>query len=523
MTRSFNPRIDFTGAPTVGRFITDTEHFIRVLTGPLGSAKSTGCATWLMSNALAQDVDPRTQMRRSRFAIIRSTSPELKTTTIKTWLERWPEDACGPMRYSAPITHLVRVAPRHGRPGLEAEFFFIALDEIKDVAKLRSLDITSAWVNEGSETARQIVQMLRSRVGRFPPRDDELGICARNPSIVIDTNAPDDGHYLVELETERPKGWGFYKQPPAVLECDEIDGRLRSKEAGFPGEFALADGIFAAGRWWVVNPNSENIDHLRPGYYHDQLAGATVEWIQRYLQSKNVFVKDGKPVVPNFSQQMHVFDDLPVLKDSAILLGADIGGGTLAPAALFAQRGPRGNWLIHDELVAADMGVDNFTTAIHARMGERFPGRSIGQAWGDPAGVGKDEIYEVAVFDHMRAKGIPIQPAPSQDIDMRIGAWTHALDRMIDGKPAVMIHRRCRTLIKALAGGWHFKRMQILNEERFHETPNKNHPFSDVGDAGGYMLLGGGEGRHMRRGSEKSNMPAAVVMDTEFDIFNPET
>jgi len=124
------------------------------------------------------------------------------------------------------------------------------------------------------------------------------------------------------------------------------------------------------------------------------------------------------------------------------------------------------------------------------------------------------------VFDHMRKKGIPVQPAQSNVPDVRIQAIVHALDKMIDGQPYVLIDRQCVQLRKALAGGWHYKRMNLLNEDRYHETPNKNHPDSDIGDALGYLFLGAGEVQDLRRaGHVTSRTQAPVVMATDFDVF----
>ena len=186
------------------------------------SGKSFASATKLMMIANRQDVDPRTQTRRSRMAIVRNTAPELKSTTIKTWLELWPEAACGEITYSSPITHRIYAAPRGGQPGLDAEFHFLPMDHPKDVRKLLSTDYTAIWLNEVSEIAQTVLGMARKRVGRFPPRDDTIGVMARHPMIICDTNAPDEDHWLVDLEREKPAGFAFYRQPPAVLEVQRV-------------------------------------------------------------------------------------------------------------------------------------------------------------------------------------------------------------------------------------------------------------------------------------------------------------
>ena len=89
---------------------------------------------------------------------------------------------------------------------------------------------------------------------------------------------------------------------------------------------------------------------------------------------------------------------------------------------------------------------------------------------------------------------------------------------MVEGQPAFRIHRRCKNLRKALGGAWHYKRMQVTGEDRFHEKPDKNHPYSDCGDALGYLLLGGGEHRTLSSAQVKASAPA---VPTVAGSFNP--
>ena len=45
---------------------------------------------------------------------------------------------------------------------------------------------------------------------------------------------------------------------------------------------------------------------------------------------------------------------------------------------------------------------------------------------------------------------------------------------MIDGQPAMLIHPNCKVLRKALAGGYHYRRVQVANDERYTDEPVKN-------------------------------------------------
>ena len=57
--------------------------FFRGIRGPVGSGKSVSCCVEIFRRALAQEPN-KNGLRRSRWAIIRNTNPQLKTTTIKT-------------------------------------------------------------------------------------------------------------------------------------------------------------------------------------------------------------------------------------------------------------------------------------------------------------------------------------------------------------------------------------------------------------------------------------------------------
>lgn len=527
---SYRPQFDFSSSPTVARFL-DRDEFVRMLIGPVGSGKTTACCVDAMRIAAAQDVDSD-GWKRSRIALIRNTSPELKQTTIKSWLECWPEDKVGSeVRYSSPITHRIIRKPRGGYPGLDAEFIFVPLDKPGDVKKLLSFELTAAYINEVSEMPRAIVQMLRGRVGRFPAFDRQTGYQARRVGVFGDTNPPDEDHWLASLDMhERPAGWSFDRQPPAVLEVDPVEtrpagdgylqGSARCREPEFKGQvFEGCEIVSAADRFWIQNPYAENLVNLLAGYYtRQQLPGARLDWIRRYLQGRYGFVQEGKPVVPDYVDEVYARDELPLLQGVPLQLGLDVGGGTLQPAAVFLQRHPRGAWLAHAEVVAPDHGLKRFTDEIIRVAHTLFPGMEIEVGYGDPAGTGRDELYEVAAFDHLRSRGVPAQPAHSNKPHLRIEAVNNAVGRFIDGKPGLLVHKRCGTLRKALAGGWHFKRVQIAGEERYHDIPNKNHPYSDVGDALGYGLLGGGEAKDLRFGGrEPVSDPFNAVVD--FDLW----
>jgi hypothetical protein len=541
----YRPVLDFTASPVLSRFVMSAAR-VPVVWGAVGSGKSTGCSAKAMALSLSQLVDPRDGYRRARGAIIRNTGPELKSTTIKTWLRVFPEAACGPITYSAPITHRIEVKPKgkYGQPGfvpgLQLEVLFLALDSEDDVKKLRSLDLTWAWVNEGSEVMMAIVQMLMRRIDRYP-LDRPAGIEPVGACVMIDSNATDEDNPLRQKELEAPQGWEFHHQPPAVLEVTYAGTKgavCIEPDPVYVGQvFAHADVIKAAGRTYVVNPAAENLANLARGYYAHQLPGSQLEQIQRDLQVKFVYVQDGMPVVPEFSVQAHVGEP-ELIPGVALEIGGDIGGGTINPAFVIAQRPQAGVWLIHDEIVCEDVNVPEYVEALVFRLknADYLQGAPVGRFTGDPAGNKRDEYFGTVIFEYFRRAGFDAQPAASNDVELRCKVTRAPFARMTHGgKPAIIIHRRCKVLIAALSGKWKMRKLRVSGDDRYADKPDKTHPWCDAGDSLGYLLMGGGEEK-LLRGRNAPGAPATaaaeraraasfnapVVAKLDFDIFGQQ-
>ena len=101
-------KLDFSTSPTVWKFLKD-KSFVRGLMGPVGSGKSYACAAEIMLKAVSQVPSPKDGIKYSRFVVVRISYPELRTTTIKTWQELFPENVWGPFRWSPPLTHHIKL------------------------------------------------------------------------------------------------------------------------------------------------------------------------------------------------------------------------------------------------------------------------------------------------------------------------------------------------------------------------------------------------------------------------------
>ena len=359
-------KLDFSKSPTVWKFLNDNS-FVRGMIGPVGSGKSYACCAEIFKRAVQQKPSKRDGIKYSRFVIVRNSYPMLKTTTLKTWLELFPEHIYGPVRNSPPITHHIKLPSREGAAGIDLEVIFLALDQPKDVRKLLSLEVTGGWINEARELPKSIVDGLTHRVGRYPVKDDG-GPTWRG--VILDTNPCDDDHWIYRLsEKEPPKGkfaWKFFRQPPGVFEAKEV-----------PEEMPEAQGfVHSAGKWWQTNDKAENLNNLPVGYYEQLLGGKNLDWIRCYAEGKFTYVQEGKPVWSEYDDASMV-DDCQILDGVPIQIGLDFG---LTPAAVFAQRTPKGVWNVLHELVTFDMGLERFCILLKEDINRFFPKHDL-QVW----------------------------------------------------------------------------------------------------------------------------------------------
>ncbi len=408
--------------------------------GPIGSGKSTACCAEILRRAQAQKPG-RDGKRRTRWAIIRNTFPELRTTTIKTWHGICPKEL-GRWVDQGPPTHHVKFAD------VELEVLFIALDSSDDVRKLLSLELTGAWINEAREIPKAVLDGLTGRVGRFP-RMDEGGPTWHG--VLMDTNPPDSDHWWYKLaEEDRLAEFSFFRQPSGL------------------------------------SPDAENLANLPRGYYERACLGKTDDWIKVYVRADYGFVMDGRPVYPEYSDGIHCAQAPIVPAPGLVTVGLDFG---LTPAGTFHQRDPRGRILVFHELVATRMGATNFAAEL-ARETAKFPQCQF-EFVGDPAGEQGAQTDEKTVFQVLAANGIHARPANTNDFALRRDAVGNAMGRLIDGKPGYLISPTCMKLRKACAGGYQLKRVQVSGD-RFRDKPDKDE-HSHVAESSQYACIGMGE------------------------------
>ena len=489
--------LDYKPPGKVAKAFMKDNSFVRGIRGPVGSGKSVTCCMEIMRRAIGQKPND-SGTRRSRWAVIRNTNPQLKTTTIKTWRD-WFDDEVGKFVWSPPYTHNINFALDDGTT-VELEVIFLALDKQEDVKKLLSLELSGVWINEAREIPKSIVDACTMRVGRFPSMREG------GPTwfgVIMDTNAPDETHWWGIMSGEvaapefmseeeklllvKPDDWQFFSQAGAMKEKRDRSGSLTGYE---------------------LNPHRENKDNLQPDYYEKIILGKAAPWVKVYVLNQYQALMDGKPVYPSFRREAHVSaSPLEPKEGLDVIVGIDFGR---TPSAVFTQQLHSGRWIVFHELIGSDMGAGRFADALKREI--------IRQNWenhnfvfiGDPAGNQMAQTSEQTPFMILRANGINARPSPTNDIIVRIEAVESTLNRMVDGNPAFLISPTCSTLVSGFEGGYEYKRSYSAGNERFEERPSKNR-FSHPHDALQYAMVGGGEGRRVINGGK--SRPAHTIAE----------
>lgn len=445
--------IAYDAPPTVARYMASHAK-MRVIKGPQGSGKSSGSVMEILRRMQEQEPD-FDGARRSRWLIVRNTMPQLKLTTIKTFLDWIPDGTLGVWRETEK-TYRFRFND------VEAEAIFLALDTADDVAKLLSLESTGCYFNEFREISSEIYEGMTRRVGRYPSKKGGPGPTWYG--IWADTNPPRVGswhHRMMENLDENldplPErtdawAWDVYHQPSG-----------RSDEA-------------------------ENIENLPPGYYDTE--GLTPAYVTTMIDGEYGPSLDGLPVFAGtFSNAVHVSQEsLLWVERAPMLAGLDAG---LTPAIVFAQELPSGkvNVVGNVSLVKGEtMGMERFLKdRVLPFMRANYPGLNPQQVTisADPACWQRGQANEVTVAEVISRFGFRVLRAPTNDLEPRISAVENLLQRRVGHEVGLRVDKACRALINALEFGYIFKKKKDGNAQ---DTPDKNE-HSHIADAFQYLCL----------------------------------
>ncbi len=450
-------KIDYTTehVPTIERFMKSNKR-VRGVKGPFGSGKSSGML-WEIIRRGHMQRPGSDGIRRTRWAVVRNTFPQLQDTTIKTVIDWLPPMVFGNYRSAA---HYYIIT---GFEGVEIELLFRALDKPEQVSNLLSLELTGVWVNEAREVPKAIIDVLDGRTNRYPSLRE--GGCTWT-GMIFDTNPPDEDSWWYQyFEEEKPENAEQFSQPSGL-----------SPEA---------ENICAAGKDPEDYPEGRQ-PGLTNDYYIELAKGKTQNYIDVYIEGKYGYVKEGKLVYEaSWNDLMHVAPDaLRPIQGGILIIGMDFG---LTPCAIIGQITPRGFINILEEVLSEGMGIERFCRdMLKPLLATKYEGYEV-IVIGDPSGTTRADTDEKTCFEKLKEQGFDAKPARSNTLVDRTGAVENFLSRLTDGSATFQLDPSCRVLRKGFNKGYCLRKIQG-SEGRFSTEPIKNY-WSHPHDALQYLCL----------------------------------
>lgn len=433
---------------------------IRILLGPVGSGKTGGSLTDLMLRVCAVPPQYGTNVRRSRWFIVRQTFGQLESATIKDYLELYGE--LGAFRKGKHYPYDDWYFGLEDGTMVEAHIMFLAFDRPEHIAKIRGLQVTGGIVDEIKELQDpNLVPMLYGRTGRFPHQKS----C--DPywnGIWGASQPPDEGHFLVDW-FENPPTFHLGGESSVAVEVFLQPGGVIENENG--------DG-------WVLNPDAENLDNLEPGYYAKQLAINSEDSIRVNLAAMFGAISTGRRVHPRFSRSLHSVPSIDFDPEKPLFIGADQDRNR---GVVFVQRhGTR--YVAIEEFQRDDMSMSDFAPELRRHIEATYqPACELAKqklklvVYLDPAGEQRGQATDATVKKMLEANGFPVVSAPAKnDPNKRRAAVDTPLRTLhTDGRPNLLVSRKgCPDLVIGLSGKYRFRRVASSEDEKYTAAPVKN-------------------------------------------------
>lgn len=484
---NFSP-FDYTPPGPVGQEFLNSKFLTSFIMGPLGGGKTTACAFRRIIAATLAPVawhpEDRKPTRMCRWVVLRDTFRSAEKTVLESWKQWFPKNFAGSKWAGGndrPAVHTLRFMGTDGiRVEVVTEFAGLGENSIETLMKGR--EYSGAWLNEADTHAEGAIDDVEQRVGRYPSANilltvqelEELGRQLGHPvvsglrqrQVIGDLNAPTvDNHVYKKFVKAPTKDRRLYIQPSG-----------RSEQA-------------------------ENRFNLDPDYYDRIVRNQDEHFVKRMVDNEFGYSRHGKPVFEKFNRAVHVakwrIDFEPRLQ---LGIGIDISMNTLNPAAVFGQaKGARIAFI--DELyLGHGVGAARFGEALRRKLDQDYPMATKIRIWADPASeYGADrEGGQLAAIETLAAAlelPILIPFGGSNELGMRLDAVKTELRGYHEPDSELLICPvKCPYLLEGFDGKYRFKRRPETASTEYEEQPEKTHPWSDVMDAGGY-LIGGIRGR----------------------------
>jgi hypothetical protein len=451
--------------PTISSFMR-SDSFGRLLCGPVGSGKTTGCLVEL-ARRTGQQAPASDGRRYTRWVIARQTLKDAKSTVLKDARGWFGSMADWRVSDSTLLLDYGDVF---------SEWIFVPLDDPQDVKRLLSTQLTGVYINECVETDISLMSDIAGRCGRFP--NEEYGACTWK-GMFADTNMPVAHTPWADFILNPPSDWEVFRQPGGRSPDAENLNHLEQ----------TADTLLL--------PEDDPQRTLQGRKYYERLCRlGTPDYVKRYVDAEFGRDLSGVGVFHDtFRRDFHIAPNLEPVHGRLLLIGQDFGRN---PWSLITQMDHKGRLMVLEE-VKGTTGLEQHVkqNLIPTLTEARYRGLPVAVV-GDPSGRALDSLFEINAFRLLQSLGLPAEPAPTNDIEPRLRGVESFLMRQVDGRGALLIdEQRCPTLVQAMDGAYKFARKDdpsggwrdVGSSYTTESPPEKLHPWSDVADCLQYVCL----------------------------------
>ena len=452
---------NYTPPPSLIPFFT-SEKFISLIVGPVGSGKTSAAILKIAYHA-SRMAPCKDGIRRSRCVWIRNTRQQLADTSIPDFLKWYPDGVAGNFEKTN-----TKFTLRFN--DVECEVLFRGLDDANDVKRLLSLQASFAVMDEFREIHKDIFETMQGRLGRYP---DKVLVPPR-PEWGTDAKGNPIGGCVTEDGKSNAHIWGQTNPPDMETFWEEFINN--APENAYVG-------IQPSG----LSPEADWLEYLPEDYYENLAKGKSEDWIDVYIHAKFGKTLSGTPVFRAFARDVHVAKEpLNYIRSSSfpLIVGMDVG---LHPAAVIGQMTPTGRLVVLHSMSESGMGALRFVRErLKPVLSQRFPGQPAIVIL-DPAANTRSQTDERTVLEVLKEEGFQVRTAKTNALQPRISAVDSFLTRMIDGKGGIVFDEAyCHGVITALAGKYRYRLKKNGDAE---DSPEKNHPWSDLADSLQYLCL----------------------------------
>lgn len=297
------------------------------------------------------------------------------------------------------------------------------------------------------------------------------------PLLVISTPNGKDGFYRLVMDIDpSDDGTGDY-DPPVKGQIHGMRWWLNrngflSVDIGHEADPSKDPETPEGAKWWA---------RIEREYRGDPLGLA-----REYKRSFETTA--GKPVYGLvFNRETHVLPTLQYMKDAVVYRGWDFGYHR--PAVCWCFENEYRQLCCLYELLGKDQDITPFVKRVLELSKQWFPDTRDWFDFADPQGWAKSDVSDktrVQVLNQFGVKASKgeVYAVPRTDITRR------ALAVRDDGRPGLIFHPRCRTLVDAFAGAYRYPEPRPDLPEAVANTPLKDGYYDHLANAIEYLVTG---------------------------------